>query len=171
MNERKSKTAKAASTAKDLLPAAKQVLPVAVAVVVPILIFGFLIVAKLSKTTGGSTPAVSASEGILLYTGQVPVRAEPSMSSDVVYYLPMATDEKTGKQKDYGFLTTNDLGGARISADGSIWIIVVFREEIVYQEYYSDDQPIREEMYVPVKYFAAGPGAGGVPFLKMIDLG
>jgi hypothetical protein len=73
-------------------------------------------------------------------------------------------------QHDAGYLTGNDLGGVRINADGSTWIIVVLRDEIVYQEYYSDDEEIKEEFYVPAKYLRFAPGARKPSFLRNIDL-
>ena len=48
--------------------------------------------------------------------------------------------------------------------------IRVLPESIVYQEYYSDDEEIKEEFYVPAKYLRFAPGARKPSFLKNIDL-
>ena len=102
---------------------------------------------------------------VLMYTERLPFRTEPNTSVDVIYNMPLPSDPQTGEQKDAGYLTGNDLGGVRINSDGSTWVILVIRDEIVYQEYYSDDEDIREEFYVPATYFRFAPGARKPSFL------
>lgn len=159
------------SSVQDIMPEVKRILPMAVALLVPVVIFGYLIASRSSSTPGSATPAVGDSQAVLVYSEPVPMRLDPHPSADVLYYLPLAKDEQTGQDKDYGFLTSNAIGGIRISPDGSRWVIVVFRDETVFQEYFSDNAEIKHEMYAPVEAFKPGPGAGGVPCLKYADLG
>jgi hypothetical protein len=157
---------------QDIMPEVKRILPMAVALVVPVLIFGYLIASRSpSSTQAGATPAVADSEAVLVYSKPVPVRLDPHPSADVFYYLPLAKDGQTGKEKNYGFLTLNAFGGIRISPNGSLWVIVVFRDETVFQEYFSDNEEIKHEMYAPAEAFKPGPGGGGVPGLKFLNLG
>ena len=158
------------SALKDAAPELQKAAAVGAAIIVPILIFVFVIAARLPSAGQGAVTAGVSGDAVLMYTEKLPFRTQPSTSVDVIYRMPLPSDPQTGEQKDAGYLTGNDLGGVRINSDGSTWIIVVLREEIVYQEIYSDDEDIREEFYVPAKYLKWAPGASKPSFLRNIDL-
>jgi hypothetical protein len=158
------------SSLKQTAPELQKAAAVGAAIVVPILIFVFVIAARLPNAGQGAVPAGVSGDAVLMYTEKLPFRTQPSTSVDVIYNMPLPSDPQTGKQKNAGYLTGNDLGGVRINPDGTTWIIVVLRDEIVYQEYYSGDEDIREEFYVPATHFRFAPGARKPSFLKNIDL-
>ena len=158
------------SSLKQAAPELQKAAAVAAAIIVHILIFVLLIAARLPNANQSVVTTTASSDAVLMYTERLPFRIEPNSSVDVIYYMPLPSDPQTGKQKDAGYLTGNDLGGVRINSDGSTWIILVIRDEIVYQEYYSDDEDIREEFYVPASYLKFAPGARKPSFLRNIDL-
>ncbi len=155
------------SSLKQAAPEWQKAIAVAAGLIIPIVIFIFLIAARLPNA---SQSVVATGDAVLMYTERLPFRTKPDASMEVIYYMPLPTDPQTGQQKNTGYLTQEDLGGVRITSDGSTWIVLVIREEVVYQEYYADDKNIREEFYVPTSYFKLAPGAGKPPFLRNIDL-
>ena len=158
------------SSLKEAAPELQKAVAVGAAIIVPLLIFVFIIAARLPSANQGVVTTAASGDAVLMYTEKLPFRTQPNTSVDVIYNMPLPSDPQTGEQKNAGYLTGNDLGGVRINPDGSTWIIVVLRDEIVYQEYYSDDEDIREEFYVPAKYLRFAPGARKPSFLRNIDL-
>jgi len=149
----------------------KKIVPVAVGIIVPVLIFSTLVVVRLPKAKdGGATSPQATEEGILSYTEDVPLRYKADTSARIIYRLFLPKDPQTGEKKKYGYLTESSIAGARINQDGSVWIIVIIRDEI-YDEYYAEGQEVREDFYAPSKYFKILPGARKVPCLKNIELG
>lgn len=159
------------SLVNDKILKIKKITPVAVGIVVPVLIFSALVVARLpSAKDGGATDPQATGEGVFSYTEDVPLRYKPDTSERIVYRLFLPKDPQTGEKKKYGYLTQDGVGGVRINQDGSIWILVIIRDEI-YDEYYEEGQEVREDFYAPLKYFKTLPGAGKIPCLKNINLG
>ncbi len=151
----------------------KKIAPIAVGIIVPVLIFSALVVARLPKVNDGratSPQATGGGEGVFSYTEDVPLRYKPDTSDRIIYRLFLPKDPQTGEKKKSGYLTQDGVGGVRINQDGSIWIIVIIRDEI-YDEYYAEGQEVREDFYAPLKYFKTLPGAGKVPCLRDINLG
>jgi len=163
---------KSISSVKNKILKIKKIAPVAVGIIVTVLLFSTLILLKLPNATDGatSTQETGGGEGVFSYTEDVPLRYKPDLSERIVYRLFLPKDPQTGEKKKYGYLTQDGVGGVGINQDGSIWIIVIIRDEI-YDSYYEKGQEVREDLYAPLKYFKTLPGASKVPCLKDINLG
>ena len=149
----------------------KKIAPVAAGIIVPALIFSALVVARLPNVNDGVVAGPQATgEGVFSYTEDLPLRYKPDTSARIVYRLFLPDDPQTGEKKKSGYLTQDGVAGVRINQDGSIWIIVIIRDEI-YDSYYEKGQEVREDFYAPLKYFKTLPGASKVPCLKDINLG
>ena len=160
------------SSVNDKLLKIKKIAPIAVGIVVPVVIFSALIVIKLPKAKDYGTTGQQSTggDGVFSYTEDVPLRYKPDLAERIIYRLFLPKDPQTGEKKKQGYLTKDGIGGVRINQDGSIWIIVIVRDEI-YDEYYAEGQEVREDFYAPLKYFKPLSGAGKVPCLKNINLG
>ncbi|MBW1765454.1 MAG: hypothetical protein JRJ65_00185 [Deltaproteobacteria bacterium] len=186
-----SRGSKRISSVNDKILKIKKIAPVAVGIIVPALIFSALVVARLPNVNDGgaagpqATGGESASsvfygkpragpqatgEGVFSYTEDIPLRYKPDTSARIVYRLFLPDDPQTGEKKKSGYLTQDGVAGVRINQDGSIWIIVIIRDEI-YDSYYEKGQEVREDFYAPLEYFKTLPGASKVPCLKDINLG
>ena len=144
----------------------RRVLWVAVWIIVPAFIFVAL-VAVVRKTADVALQrrarndtgiyAQAPPEAILAYTQAVPLRPKANQFAEVEDTLSLSSNQQTGLRESIGYLTGSEVGGVRINPDGSVWVVVIRKEENIWVEYYA-----------PSRYFKIIPGTGKVSFMKDI---
>jgi hypothetical protein len=97
--------------------------------------------------------------------GQIPVGAALAYREDVpLYPMPTLNVKSTASLRRQagqpaGYLMESQVTGVRTNRDGSIWIILAWKDASGWRE-----------MYAPSTYFNIVPGALGIPFFKDLKL-
>jgi len=142
-------------------------LRVAAWIIVSPLVFGALVVfvrpklelmlVRLRADKNAEIYAQATPGAMLAYTQDVPLRFKANKFAEVEDTLYLPSNPQTGLKKNIGYLMEGDVGGVRINPDGSVWIVVIRKDENRWLEFYA-----------PGHIFKIPPGAGKVSFLENI---
>jgi len=136
----------------------KRTIWVAVWITAPLLLFLALVSGVRSKFKNQARVPAEG-KGILAYTETIPLRTEANALSEIESKLYLPSDPQTGQRRPIGYLTSDEVGGVRINPDGSIWIIVIVKDENRWLEFYA-----------PARYFRRVKNSGEAKFLEMVRL-
>jgi hypothetical protein len=137
---------------------AHRVFSVAVWIIAPVLIFAVLVAVvrpRAKKDTGIYVQAPP--KAILSYSEDVPLRFKANRFAEIEDTLFLPSNQQTGLRANVGYLTESEVGGVRINADESVWIVVIRKDENRWLEFYA-----------PSHYFKTVPGTGKISFMENI---